>query len=354
MPAAAADTDDIDAALPASLVAAVAHFTTTMRHIEWRIERPLDGRPLDDAETQARTSAACSGLAAAFRDHVRGAPHLEPAIGRYVAREASGFLMRSASFDRWLTKPRGYAGDYYTIELLYDDRPAGDGRLGHFIDRWALDLAAVQAVRNRRGLLARAIRDVADDVADAGEGTPVRVTSLASGPAREVLDVLAAPDAPPLRATCIDIDAEAVAYAAERARELGVADRVVFAQDNVLRLSRGRGRTTLAPQHMIYSVGLIDYLAGDHIVRLLDWAHDQLVPGGTVVLGNFDVENPDRMLMDHVMEWRLIHRTADDLRALFARSRFGDAAVDVRAEAQGINLFAFCTRPSGGGVRRAA
>ena len=48
--------------------------------------------------------------------------------------------------------------------------------------------------------------------------------------------------------------------------------------------------------------------------------------------------------MDHVLEWRLIHRTADDLRGLFARSRFGDAPVDVRAEEQGINLCAFCTR----------
>jgi hypothetical protein len=95
---------------------------------------------------------------------------------------------------------------------------------------------------------------------------------------------------------------------------------------------------------MIYSVGLIDYLEEKHIIHLLDWAHDQLLPGGTVVLGNFDVANPDKAFMDHILEWRLIHRTADDLRSIFARSKFGDAPVEVEAEEARINLFAFCKR----------
>jgi len=159
-----------------------------------------------------------------------------------------------------------------------------------------------------------------------------------------VLDVLAADDAAPIRAACIDVDDEAIAYASDRARALGVAHRVDFAHDNAIRLSRGRGRLELPPQHLIYSVGLIDHLEDEHIVRLLDWIHDRLVPGGTVILGNFDVDNPDRAFMDHIIEWRLIYRSADDLRALFARSRFGGAPVDVRAEDQGINLFAFCAR----------
>jgi extracellular factor (EF) 3-hydroxypalmitic acid methyl ester biosynthesis protein len=48
--------------------------------------------------------------------------------------------------------------------------------------------------------------------------------------------------------------------------------------------------------------------------------------------------------MDHVLEWRLIHRAPDDLRGLFARSKFGGAPVEVRREEAGINLFAFCAR----------
>ena len=85
-------------------------------------------------------------------------------------------------------------------------------------------------------------------------------------------------------------------------------------------------------------------LIEEHIVRLLDWAYDQLLPGGTVILGNFDVDNPHKAFMDHVLEWRLIHRTPGDLRRMFAASKFGTAPVDVRVEEAGVNLFAFCTR----------
>jgi extracellular factor (EF) 3-hydroxypalmitic acid methyl ester biosynthesis protein len=322
--------------IPAALAAAVEHFKTEMMLVELGI---MNGK-VDDERAQARVSATCDSLVAALEQHVQRASRLDDGIGTYVFRETFAILTKSANVDRWFAKPRGYAGDYYTIELVYHEQPRGEGRTGRFVDRWALDRPAAQAVRNRRALLAGAIRDVAG----AALGGPALVTSLASGPAREVFDVLTSTDAPSMHATCIDIDNEAVAYASERARELGVADRVAFVQDNVIRLSQGRGKAKLPRQHMIYSVGLIDYLEDMHVVKLLDWIHDHLLPGGTVVVGNFDVENPDRAFLDHIVDWRLIHRTADDLHELFARSKFGGSPVRVRTEPQQINLFAFSER----------
>lgn len=324
------------AQLPPSLIEAVDAFKNEMMQAELALQK----KKLDDDSAQAKVSAACSALSDALRDHVAREAHLEEGIGGYVFRETFSFLMRSANIDRWFTKPRGYAGDFFSIELIYRNNAEGEGRLGRFVDRWALGLTAAQAVRNRRGLLAGAIRDAVDR----SPGETTLVTSLASGPARELFDVLTQADAPAIQATCIDIDNEALAFGSERARELGVSDRIHFAQDNVLRLSRGRGKTTIPQQHLIYSVGLIDYLQDEHIVRLLDWAHDQLLPGGTVILGNFDVDNPHKAFMDHVLEWRLIHRTPADLRRMFAASKFGTAPVDVRVEEAGVNLFAFCTR----------
>lgn len=324
-------------ALPPSLVEAIDAFKTEMM----LVERGILTRKVGDEDAQSRVSAACEALSAALRTHVEREQQLEDAIGAYVFRETFSILMRSTNVDRWFTKPRGYAGDFYSIELIYQNMQEGEGRLGRFVDRWALDLSAAKAVRNRRGLLASAIREVAARNLDDG---PTRVTSLASGPAREIFDVLEAPDAPLLHATCIDIDSEALGFAAQRAGELGVEDRITFARDNVLRLSRGRGKTTLPPQHLIYSIGLIDYLEDEHVVKLLDWVHDQLVPGGTVVVGNFVVGNPDKAVMDHVFEWRLNHRTPEDLQRLFGESKFLDTPVDVRREEERINLFAFATK----------
>lgn len=295
-----------------------------------------------DAEIQEKVSAACQTIVSALREHIEREQHLEKGIGAYVFRETFSLFMLSRTVDRCYTKPRGYAGDFYTIEMMYNDEPAGDGRLGRFIDQWGLQLEACRAVKNRRGMLANAIRDVYR----AHPARPLYVTSLASGPARELFDLFA-PGSEPLdiKATCIDIDNQALAYAAGIADKLGVMDRFSFAQDNVVRLAHGRGRTVLKPQHMIYSIGLTDYLRDDLVVSLLNCMYDKLLPGGQVVIGNFGVNNPSKAFMDHVLEWELIHRSADDLRALFARSKFQNTPVDVRCEEAQVNLFAFCTKP---------
>ncbi|MBA7663301.1 hypothetical protein ES703_71340 [subsurface metagenome] len=168
------------------------------------------------------------------------------------------------------------------------------------------------------------------------------ITSLASGPAREVFDLFVGEEKPNVHITCIDIDSEALRFTHEKAQELDIADWFTFARENVIRLAGGRGRTVLKPQQLIYSIGLTDYLEDVFVVNLLNWIYEHLLPGGEVIIGNFDVSNPQKAYMDHILEWILIHRTADDLRQLFSSSKFGDSDVDVRAEEAGVNLFAFC------------
>jgi hypothetical protein len=54
---------------------------------------------------------------------------------------------------------------------------------------------------------------------------------------------------------------------------------------------------------------------------------------------------PTRAFMDHVLEWRLIHRTEEDLDRLYKASAFGRGCTRVVFEEQGINLFAECVKP---------
>lgn len=325
------------AQLPPALVDAVEAFKTVMLETD----RGLKDRKLTDEMAQARVGGACGTLETALREHIQRDGYLEGAIGAFVFRETFPFFMQSRFADRAFSKPRGYAGDYATIEMIYQDAAAGDGRLGALIDRWTLELPAAQAVKNRRNLLAEAIREVARTWPP---GEPVRVTSLASGPARELFDVLTAADAPNVIATCVDIDHEALAYASGIAQRLSLAGQFTFAQDNVVRLTQGRGHTALSPQAMIYSVGLTDYLQDSFVVNLLDWAHEMLLPGGTLIIGNVVPSNPTRAFMDHILEWVLIHRSEQELRELIVRSRFGSGPVTFRTEPSGVDLFAFCRK----------
>jgi hypothetical protein len=48
--------------------------------------------------------------------------------------------------------------------------------------------------------------------------------------------------------------------------------------------------------------------------------------------------------MEHVLEWKLIHRTEDDMHRLFAASKFGRPCTKIRFEAEKVNLFAECVK----------
>ena len=210
--------------IPPKLIDTVEQFKFEMMIADRMVKEAKQPEP----EIQEKVSAACQTIVAALREHIERERHLEKGIGAYVFRETFSLFMLSRTVDRCYTKPRGYAGDLYTIEMMYNDEPAGDGRLGRFIDQWGLAIDACRAVKNRRGVLSRAIRDACS----AHVSGPVHITSLASGPARELFDLYAEGGEPPdIKATCIDIDNQALAYAAGIADQLGVMDRFSFAQD---------------------------------------------------------------------------------------------------------------------------
>ncbi len=269
---------------------------------------------------------------------------LKEQIGRTVQRELLPYLLLTQNGERMYAKPRGYAGDYLTIGWMYDNVPAGTGRLGPLLDECLLAQPAAQAVRNRRGIL----RDEIHAVIEARGAAPARVCSLACGPAREVLDVFQGLDDPTqLCATLIDIDSEALDHVRRAVDAAGLSARVTLVQGNLLHLAAGRQKVDLPPQDLIYSIGLVDYFGDKHVVALLDFIHRALAPGGRVILGNFHADNPSRGLMDWLLDWRLIHRTEEDMDRLFTASAFGRPCTDVCIEPAGVNLFAACRKEGG-------
>ena len=74
----------------------------------------------------------------------------------------------------------------------------------------------------------------------------------------------------------------------------------------------------------MYSIGLIDYFDDKMVTRFLSYAHSRLRAGGELIVGNFHPRNPDKALMDHVLDWRLIHRTEEDMDRLSRHRRSRD------------------------------
>ena len=266
---------------------------------------------------------------------------LRERLGARVQREVLPYLLLTRTSERLYGKPRGYAGDFLSIDWIYENRGAGTGRLGPVLDRCFLDEPAARAVRNRRGLL----KDQIQAHLNARPDRVVRVTTMACGPAREVFDVFDSLDeASRLEVTLIDIDKEAIAQVQETVREGGLEKQVRVFEANLVYLALGRQKIDLANQDLIYSIGLIDYFNDKMVGKLMNFAHACLRSGGELILGNFHPRNHDKALMDYVLDWRLIHRTEADMDRLFEGSDFGRKATDIQFEEAGVNLFAACRR----------
>ena len=261
-------------------------------------------------------------------------------IGIAVQREVLPYILMTSTSERMYTKPRGYAGDFYTIELVYREEAGGFGRLGPLVDRCVFGIPAAVAVRNRRPLMAREIRKTIDQV----EGT-AQVMSMACGPAREIFDVFETLDKPTkLKCTLVDMDLQALSFVDNVANEKGLRRRMDLTPENLIYLALGRRKLNIPPQDLVYSIGLIDYFSDDLVLRLINYTHSILKEGGRVILGNFHPDNSTKAFMDWVLDWKLIHRTEEDMNRLFEKSAFGRPTSNIYYEPQRINLFAECIK----------
>jgi extracellular factor (EF) 3-hydroxypalmitic acid methyl ester biosynthesis protein len=284
-------------------------------------------------EIQREFDKLCQGLNQLTRE-VTNADLLGEVEGA-LRRELVPYLHLTRFARRVLVKPRGYAGDFLTIDWMYRNEPGGVEPLGPLVDRLFLERPTVRAARNRRGLLAEEIALALDS-----SGGLARVSSLACGPAAELFDVFKENPGVKLQATLIDIDFQALAFVADRRDAAGLSKCMRLEHGNLIHLATGRSTLDLKDQHLVYSIGLIDYFEDRFVIALLNWIHGCLSSGGKVILGNFHPRNPDRAVMDLILDWKLIHRTEHDMNRLFEVSSFGRPCSEIRFEEEGINMFA--------------
>lgn len=265
-----------------------------------------------------------------------------------------GFFLRKQMWDLIATsefllrtnlKPRGYAGDSQMMRMIYDDAFVGPSVFARFMHRHPLRTPAAQAVRNRCGIVAQAMRRARERVAP----RRARVLSVACGPAQELHEVLRTP---------ADLDGYAFTLLDQDELALDEARATVAGLETGLRghaelsLRRESVRTMLSAHDpydqrgqfdLIYSMGMFDYLTQPVAVAVLRKLYDQLAPGGTLLVGNYHPSNPTRTYMEYWMDWVLCYRTEEELRAL-SRGLPG-ARTECFMEDARCQLFLEVTRP---------
>ena len=276
-------------------------------------------------------------------------PEEDERLKEFSRRHMHDHMMQSPWMARALAKPLGYPGDYEVMNYVYARQFEGPHLFGRAVSYAFLQAPASIAVRARKDMVRDRLRQLVMGWKDT---RPIRILSVAAGPAQEVFELLVGlEDTPaPIEIILFDQDHAALAYGYGRLLETIAAKwagrvRVTFLHDSIRRLLKDPEIfRSFGSFDAIICAGLYDYLRVPTAVALTRNMFSRLNEGGEAYIGNMAVENPSRWFMEQHLDWVLIHRTRDEMRA-FAEEAAPTAEVSILEELSGVNPF-LCVRRS--------
>lgn len=251
----------------------------------------------------------------------------------FVNRIRGNFIR--GDYTKWsIDKPFGYAGDFKIIEDIYENNPVTAG-FDRLFDNYFQVSAISTAVRNRKEDFRRLISGFIQDRQD----TKLRVMSLASGPGRELREIVFLNNSLCKNAVfdCYDNDEKALEFAKGRLR--GQANFNFFKLNAVRIALKDDPRSIISEKYdLIYSTGLFDYFSEKIATLLIGNLKKILKPGGSLIIANVrdKYSNPSVYFMEWVGDWYLVYRSDEAFREIFINAGFTENQLDVRYEQQGV------------------
>jgi hypothetical protein len=278
---------------------------------------------------------------AALRELPEG--HDNPAAKEWSLRHLHGFLMQAPVLHRAYHKPFGYPGDYEVMNFIYARGFEGASLFARAVGLAFAQTRAPAAVRSRKDLVKRHLSALL--ARRAGTGAPVRVLSIAAGPAQELEELFDDLDEMPhgLELVLFEQDKNALAHAWRRLKSTVEARsshgvRLMFLHDSIKRLLRDADLfAPFGKFDLIYSCGMYDYLQHRTAVVLTRRLASAVAPGGQLLVANM-VDHPTRWLMEHHLDWPLVYRTREELMEIGAQAVPG-AELRILEEESGVNPF---------------
>lgn len=252
-------------------------------------------------------------------------------------------IFLKGAYNKWsLDKPYGYAGDFRIIDDIYQNVPITTG-FNRLFDNYFQMSAISVAVRNRKNDFKRMLVDFINE----RKNCPLRIMDLASGPCRDIKEILCSNNLENHSVVfdCYDHEPRALQYAQGL---LAGFENINFIQENALRIAAVKDITSLIPQKydFIYSTGLFDYLNHKISLRLIKNLKQLLNDNGILAISNVreKYSNPSMHYMEWVGDWNLVYRCDEEFRSVFLEAGFADNELNVQYEQQGVMQYIIATQ----------
>lgn len=320
--------DGVPVTLEADLTDRAFHTVRALVRELIALDRPGDDELPTDPRYLHQLMQATSALCGALFDAESFA--CSRAALRDVVEPVRRMHARAPFVSRLQAWPRGYQGDFETVECIWQGAAGGSDVTSRCLDRLALASPIAQQHRNKVFEQARQIRS-------AVQQKPARILVLACGGCPDVRHAGLTPcDLEDVEFILTDSDSAALDHAARAL--VPIAGRFQFQCNNALRALRH----CTGHFDLILAGGLFDYLTDRSAQRLIGLATSRLTTNGQFFFTNIAAGNPYRTWIEYFGDWRLVERSDRDIRRLVAA--VNDSQVSVRRDATGLALLASVSR----------
>lgn len=314
--------------------AAVDKFNATLRYID---NNSADPKARQD-ELLILTTKSIMEMADACENFERACDFDKTIVKeaqRAFREKTSAWISKSYFMNRARTWPRGYAGDFETLEGVYRNVPLSEG-VGYYLDRYFLATELPSAVRHRKDFL-RSLLD-----REMSSHPAAKFLDLACGSCRELVELAPEIKASGAQVTCVDFDADALDFAANRLVSAGVPqEQMTLRRYNVLKMIKhDRNLKEFGMQDVIYSVGFFDYLQDEALLPLLSSLYALLNPGGVLIMSFKDSRRYRAQEYHWFVDWDgFLQRTEEDSIEVLVHAGIPLDHVTSAREKSGVILF---------------
>lgn len=219
--------------------------------------------------------------------------------------------------------PRGYQGDFETIEhLFWGTNMAKENSFEYFVEEYALASSTAQQHRNKVKFQANLILQTILHHSKAN------ILSIGCGGCIDVRTIMPFIKDKDFNLVLNDMDHGALEFSRQKLNAIG--DKCHFINENIIKSNKVKEK---GPYDLVITGGVFDYLKDKAIGLLLKNFRENLMkPGATFFFTNIKKGNPIRMQIEYFGNWILIERSSHEIREICAKAGFADNEIMIEED----------------------
>jgi SAM-dependent methyltransferase len=245
-------------------------------------------------------------------------------------------FQQSYFFRRARQWPRGYSGDYETLEQNYQGVPIESEGIGMYLDNYFLTRTLAEGVRERKEFLSELILK---ELESRSEGQ--RILNIGCGSSREIFDIGKRINKFGSQITFLDYDEEAVNYSKLLLYNGGIdISEFGFEKYNAFKLtSVEETKSKFGKKDIIYSAGLFDYIKTDGLLKMIHSLYSLLDEGGVIIAPFKDRKNYGTFDYHWLGDWAYFYQgTIEDVTGILEKAS-GTKVEIIPSGTSAINFF---------------